>query len=195
MFSVEYRIINENLLYVVFVRGQDVWFVQFLSTAPFWNLNAMFQYCLYMVSHSSSQDTQDAAASRKCFSGVMKGTFAWDNSCSVTWQGAVSMAKMQAFPMSAHVPLLLCLAGKEGAGGPSVKGSRFVAGWTTLLSISLSLCSWRGWQRLSLAVSHRWLCCDALRYCQDGSWLLTKSRSGLVVQSPVCCALTRHRNE
>lgn len=88
-FSVEYRIVNENLLYVVFVflRGQDVWFVQFLSTAPFWSLNAMFQYCLYMVSHSSSQDTQDAAASRKGFSGVMKGTFAWDNSCSVTWQG------------------------------------------------------------------------------------------------------------
>lgn len=38
-------------------------------------------------------------------------------------KGAVSMAKMQAFPMSAHVPSLLCLAGKEGAGGPSVKGS------------------------------------------------------------------------
>lgn len=45
-------------------------------------------------------------------------------------------------------------------------------------------------------------CCESrvsILWCsqvsQDGSWLLTKSHLGLVVQSPTCYALARHRNE
>lgn len=89
-FSVEYKIVNNTyLLSVVFVilRGQDVSLVQSLSTAPFLKLHAVFRYCLRVVSRSSSQGTQYAVASRKCFTKVMKRAFTWDSLCSVTWQG------------------------------------------------------------------------------------------------------------
>lgn len=101
-------------------------------------------------------------------------------------KGAVAMARAQAFPMSAHEPLLLCLAAEEGAWGPSVRGSGL---W---LVEQLSCGSPYPYSAGEAGRdSHLlWVTggCAVLGYCQDGSWLLTKSHSGLVVQSPMCCA-------
>lgn len=123
VFSEESRIINENVLYVVFVflRGQDVWFVQFLSIlelechVPVLSVHGQFT----AVHRTHGMQLPPENDSLEWWRAHLYET----TRVQSPDKGAVSMAKMQAFPMSAHVPLLLCLAGKEGAGGPSVKGS------------------------------------------------------------------------
>jgi len=99
--------------------------------------------------------------------------------------------------MSADVPLLqlCCLAGNKAAGGPSVKEKvgcdclnnspiySPVPAELERLAETLSCCESR--------VTVQWRC----QYPRLGADSSQNPIGGLVVQSPTCCALTRHRNK
>lgn len=138
--------------------------LSFQSWMPCSNIACMWSVTVVHRTHSMQLPPEDA--SLNWWSAHLHETACVQS----PGKGAISMAKMQAFPMS-DTPLLqlCCLAGNKAAGGPSAKAAGLWLLWTTLLSIALSLRSWRGLQRLLLAVSHGWLFCHALRYPRMGA--------------------------
>lgn len=93
--------------------------------------------------------------------------------------------------------LLMCLCCFVWLARKVLEGLQWKEGYAWLNNSPvdlLSLRSWRGWQRLSLAVSHRWLCCAVLGIARMGADSSQNPIWGWWC-NPQHAVLTCHRNE